>query len=120
MATVGDRKVGPLERIACALKRMAGQGVKAANDLSEAYEAIKTARAEKFLLREKPLSGRALDVYARETDGLERKPGETDEQFRHRCMMYEAECYAGSWVIPLDGYQRFFHDNDKKQEGDAQ
>lgn len=52
--------------------------------------------AEAMQQKPKPLSGRDLDIYARDIDGLTRKTGETDEQLRRRCMAVEVErCYGG-------------------------
>lgn len=61
-------------------------------------------RAEVMPERPKPLSGRDLDIYARDMDGLTRKPGETDEQLRRRCMAVEVErCYGGAELTINEG-----------------
>jgi hypothetical protein len=48
------------------------------------------------------VSGRELDHYAWEWIGINRKPGETDEELRLRCIDILKKTYEGTLVVPGD------------------
>lgn len=89
-----------------------------------------------------PLSGKALDRYAKDYIGIYRRWGETDEELRLRCISIMRKGYEGTAVIPNKKMQQFIEqatqqiavaaqvpvnvltgewkqENDPKQEGDA-
>lgn len=83
-------------------------------------KAIKNARVEN-LLPSGPLSGQALDHYARVWIGIDRHPGETDEELRRRCTDTLYREYEGTLVVTQEQLRAILREslNNQKQEGEA-
>lgn len=79
---------------------------------------IKNARPGAYIhFQRSPLSGRALDHYAWEWIGINRQPGETDEELRRRCIDTLNREYKGTLVVPQDDLRELLEAENSKKQG---
>ena len=105
-----------LHEIAAKIRQQVASALAVPVEIFTTARAIKKARPGAYMPTA-PLSGRALDHYAWEWIGINRQPGETDEELRSRCRDILYREYEGTLVVPQDDLRELLEADISKKQG---